>query len=90
MPEQPVPRLERVLLRSVRGFRLRGRGSLGWAALSELEQVFPVPVLGRRVWVQLELEFPAWGPLAWAQLESGLPGSGRQAWDPSAAQAQLE
>lgn len=32
------------MLRSVRGFRLRGRGFLGRAALSELEQVRGVPV----------------------------------------------
>ena len=52
MPEQPVPRLERVLLRSVRGFRLWGRGFLGWAALSELEQAQGVSVPGSRemVW----------------------------------------
>lgn len=48
MPEQPVPRLKRVLLRSVRGFRLRGRGFLGWAALLELEQVRGFPVPGSR------------------------------------------
>ena len=126
------------MLRSVRGFRLRGRGFLGWAALSELEQVrvfpvpgsretvWPVPVsqrrpLGvwpgylallemvpvrapqgpglpgsdRRVWVLLELGFPAWGLLAWAQLEQDQPGlalpvSDRRAWDLSVAQARPE
>lgn len=36
------------MLRSVWGFRLRGRGFLGWAALSELEQVWVFPVPGSR------------------------------------------
>ena len=81
MPEQPVPRLERVLLRSVRGFRLRGRGFLGWAALSELEQVRVFPVPGSR-----ETVLPVMGlqchPLGAWPVFLALPERRESAWAP--------